>query len=289
MADIFTEFIPEVWSASILNAKDKVHVFGRLANRNWEGEIKGAGDKVRIPQVGDVTVNSYTRNNFGTGLTLESPNVASLWLSVDQEKYFCVSVDKLDIKQSKPDFMANLSQKCAYALSDTQDSYIAGLYAQAGILSTSNSASSVKTIGSSNAAIEFLLMAKEFDEANVQREGRWMVIPPALAFELVHAGILEQSNNDRVWENGEVPNAYGWNFYVSNNVSNASTDTTHYRILCGVGNESITFAEQIMEIDMVDLKQSLKGFGTALTGLHVYGARLIPDRTGVIYAAVSNS
>lgn len=289
MADIFTEFIPEIWSASILNAKDKIHVFGKLANRNWEGDIKGAGSQVRIPQVGDITVNSYTRNNFGTGLTLESPNVASLFMTIDQEKYFAVTVDALDMKQSKPDFMANLSQKCAYGLADTQDQYIAGLYGQAGITSTSNSASSVKSIGSSNVRTELLLMGKEFDEANVQKEGRWMIIPPALMFELIDAGILEQSNNDQLWSNGKVENAYGWDLYVSNNVSNASTDTTHYRILCGVGNESITFAEQIMEIDMVDLKQSLKGFGTALTGLHVYGARLIPDRTGVIYAAVSNS
>ena len=40
---------------------------------------------------------------------------------------------------------------------------------------------------------------------------------------------------------------------------------------------------------MVNLVQSLKGFGTALAGLHVYGGRIIPDRTGCIYAKVTNN
>lgn len=289
MSDIFTEFIPEIWSAKILDAKDKRHIFVNLANRNWEGEIKGAGDKVRIPQVGDVTVNSYTRNNFGTGLTLESPNVANLFLTVDQEKYFCITVDSIDMKQSKPDFMANLTQKAAYALADTQDSYIAGLYGQAGITSTSNSVSTYVNIGSSNVRTQLLLMGKAFDVANIPQQNRWIVVPPALSYELVDAGILEQSNNDAVWVGGKVANAYGWDIYVSNNLTSPSTEATQYRLLCGVGNESITFAEQIMEMELVKMIQSLKGFGVALTGLNVYGARLIPDRTGVIYAQCTNN
>jgi hypothetical protein len=286
MADIFTEFIPQIWSANILDAKDKVHVFGNLTNRNYEGEITGGGNQVRIPQVGDITVNTYTRNNFGTGLTIESPNAASLYLSIDQEKYFTVAIDDLDIKQSKVKFMNSLSQKTAYAIADTQDQYLAGLYAQAGITSTSNTIGSPVTLGSSNLRDELSLMQESFDAANIQDMDRWTVIPPKLYWNLVESGILEQSNNDGVWENGKVLNAYGWKIYKSNNVAKSSTDTSHYRLLFGVGTESITFAEQIVKMKMVDLSDSLKGFGVALTGLHVYGARVIPDRTGVMYAKV---
>jgi hypothetical protein len=77
MADYLTEFIPEIWSAKILEDKKKAHVFGNLANRDYEGEIRNAGDQVRIPTVGVPTVNSYTRNNFATGLTKEYANVSS--------------------------------------------------------------------------------------------------------------------------------------------------------------------------------------------------------------------
>jgi hypothetical protein len=288
MADYLSEFIPEIWSAKILDQKDKIHVFGNLANREYEGEITGAGQSVRIPQVGDVTVNTYTRNNFGTGLTLENVNGATLTLTIDQEKYFNTGVDTVDINQAKPKFMDKLTNKAAYAISDAQDSFIAGLYAQAGLTTTSNSASTYVSIGSSNVKSQFLLMTKAFDKANVQSENRWCVIPPELNFELVDAGILEQSNNDQLWTGGKVPNAYGWNIYVSNNVSSPSTAATQFRILFGVGNESITFAEQIVEMDMDKLTKSQKGFGLYMAGLHVYGARLIPDRTGVLYASISN-
>jgi hypothetical protein len=287
MADIFSEFIPEIWSAKILDDKKQAHVFGALANTDYEGEITGAGDSVRIPQVGHPTVSDYTRNNFGTGLTLETANVASMFLTIDQQKYFNVGIDTIDIKQAKPDFMAKISSNAAYQLAKSQDKYIAGLFAQAGLASTSNTVSSRVTIGSSNVRTEMLLMHKAFDEANVQREGRWMAVPPALLFELVDAGILEQSNNDKVWENGQVADAYGWKLYVSNNVY--STAATSFNIICGVGKESITMAEQITEMDMDKLTKSQKGFGVYMAGLHVYGARLIPDRTGVIYATVSNS
>jgi hypothetical protein len=284
MADIITEFIPEIWSAKILDDKKKKHIYGQLANTDYLDEIRNAGDQVRIPQVGLPTVQSYTRNNFATGLTKENINVASMTLTVDQEKYINLLIDDVDLAQSQPNFMPNVQANSAYQLADSQDSYIAGLYDQAGIKSTSNSAASRVTIGSSNARTELLLMGKEFDEANVQREGRWMVIPPALMFELVDAGILEQSNNDNVWSNGFVANAYGWNVYTSNNVS--STAATSFNIMCGVNRESITLAEQITKVEMGTLQQ--EGFGVYLKLLHVYGARLISDRTGVIYATVSN-
>ena len=288
MASVVQEFIPEIMSAQILAQKDKVHILGNLANRNYEGEIKAAGQTVRIPQVGDVTVNTYTRNNFGTGLTLEQPNVASLTLDITQEKYFNVGVDIIDISQSKVDFWAKIAGKAAYAIADVQDQFIAGLYSQCGLVSTSNSASTYITLGSSNVRSQFLLQHKKFDQANIQRQGRWATICPALMFELVDAGVLEQSNNDVVWTNGIVGNAYGWNLYVTNNLSSPSTDTDQYRLLFGVGNESITFAEQLVRVTMGDLTQSQKGFGEFIAGLHVYGARFIPDRSGVMYAKVTN-
>ena len=155
----------------------------------------------------------------------------------------------------------------------------------AGITTTSNDASTFVTLGSSNVKTEFLLMARAFDAVNVPREGRWMVIPPELLFELVDAGILEQSNNDNTWVNGEVGRAYGWNLYVSNNVN--STESGYFNIICGIGNESITMAEQITQMDMDKLTQ--EGFGSYIKALHVYGARVIPDRTGVIYGYITNS
>jgi len=283
MADYVGEFIPEILSGKILDAKEKTHILGRLANRNYEGDLI-YGNKVRIPQVGYPAVNSYTRNNFATGLTGEYANVADMYLTIDQEKYFDVWFDDVDIKQSKVPFMDAFAAKAGYKLADTQDTYIAGLYAQAGITTTSNSASTYVTLGSSNVKTQFLLMGKAFDKANIPRDQRWCFAPPELVFELTDAGILEQSNNDALWKAGLAPDAYGFGVYMSNNVS--STTAGSFSLLFGYSNESVTMAEQLNKVEAGRLQQ--QGFGYYTKGLHVYGARLIPDRTGVMYATISN-
>lgn len=285
MANYFTEFIPEVWSGSILMAKDKVHVFGALANRNYEGDIRGYGDTVKINSIGDVTVNDYTRNNFGTGLTIQYMDTNQITMLIDQAKYFTVAVDRVDEAQMYPKVMGAISQKAAYSIADTQDSYIAGLYTFAGITSTSNTAAAPVTLTSTNIEDELLLMGQEFDEANCQRQGRYIVIPPVAMKGLVKAGVVTKTDNVSDWTNGFVGRAYGWDIYMSNNVSQTSTGL--YRMICGIQGESLTMAEQVTELKMVDMALSLKGFGNAITGLHVYGARAIPDRTGVLYANIS--
>jgi len=130
-----------------------------------------------------------------------------------------VAVDDVDLAQSKPNFLPQLRKNIAFQMGQTQDAYIASLYEMAGITTTSNDSSTRVTIGSSNVKTEFLLMGKAMDDANVPMEGRWVVIPPELKFELIDAGILEQSNNDNTWKNGEVGRAYGFDIIMSNNVN----------------------------------------------------------------------
>lgn len=57
-----TSFIPAIWSARLLAHLDNAHVATRFVNRDYEGEIKNAGDTVKINQVGAVTIKDYTKN-----------------------------------------------------------------------------------------------------------------------------------------------------------------------------------------------------------------------------------
>ena len=49
----FSNFIPEIWSARLLEHMDKVHVYANLMNRDYEGDIKAYGDTVHINLLGD--------------------------------------------------------------------------------------------------------------------------------------------------------------------------------------------------------------------------------------------
>ena len=51
-------FTPTVWAARLLTALDKSLVYGQanVCNRDYEGEIRAAGNTVKIASIGDVSV-----------------------------------------------------------------------------------------------------------------------------------------------------------------------------------------------------------------------------------------
>jgi hypothetical protein len=276
---IFSEFIPEIWASALLLNKEAVHVFGNKANRNYEGDISQAGDTVRISSIGTVTVNNYTRNST-SDLTLQTLDQNQIQLLIDQEKYFNFRVDQVDIKQSKPEFVSEATRRAGYELASVQDKYLASLYAEAGI----NQGATAVVLGSSNIETVLLNVATLMDEANVQRMGRYIIVPPWAHQHMIAAGIDDRTANDGLWQNGFAGRAYGFDIIMSNNVSNTAS-TSVWQLLAGVGNESFTLAEQILDPQMADLFQAQKGFGQIIGGLHVYGARIISDRTAVIPAS----
>jgi hypothetical protein len=80
-------FIPEIWSNEIARNLDKLLVYGQpeIVNRDYEGEITGAGDTVHISGIGPVTIGNYIKNtNIGDPETLTS---AQTTLIIDQQKY----------------------------------------------------------------------------------------------------------------------------------------------------------------------------------------------------------
>lgn len=280
MASYVDNFIPELWAASILKEKEAALVYGALANRNYEGEIKAMGDRVRISQLGNIDINSYTKNST-SALTIQFLNDAQAQLDIDQAKYFAYRLDDIDKVQSNADLLAEASRKAGYQINSAADQYIAGLYGQAGI--TRNTNSSPVDMTSTNIVNEILAVGQLMDEANVMPEDRWMVIAPWVKTKLVLAGINELTDNSAVWQNGFIGRALGFNFYVSNNVSKGSTAWAQTRIICGSGKESITFAEQLMNVEAY--RMTSEGFGQVVKGLNLYGAKIIrPDITACLYA-----
>lgn len=50
----YAAFIPEIWSQKLNNILEKECVMLQCVNRNYEGEIKNQGDKVKIITLPDV-------------------------------------------------------------------------------------------------------------------------------------------------------------------------------------------------------------------------------------------
>ena len=265
-------FIPEVWSARLLENLQKALVFGQegVVNRDYEGEIQQSGDTVRINAIGEITVGTYTKNtNISAPETLSDAQVTLL---INQAKYFNFQIDDVDKAQQKPKVMDAAMREAAYALADTADQYIAGLYTGVAAGNTIGDDTTPIVPTASNAYEYLVDLGVLLDEDNVPNMGRWVVVPPWFYGLLLKDDRFVKTGSpsaDATLRNGQVGEAAGFTVLKSNNVPN--TSGAKYKIVAG-HPIAISYAEQI---NSVEAYRPEARFADAVKGLHLYGAKLV--------------
>ena len=276
-----TSFIPELWNARLLYALEKNHVATNLVNRNYEGEIKNAGDTVHINTLGAVSVRSYAQ---GTDLTYDALSTSDQTLVIDQQKYFAFALDDVDKAQAAGDIMDTAMGRAAYSLADVSDAFLLGKIAAGG--SSDNyvgSAGSPIALTTSNIYSSIVALRTKLDKQNVPTQGRSLVIPPeAYALLLQDARFTAvQGVAEGVITNGLVGRVAGFDIYMSNNVVKTSAGTPVYSITAQVA-DATTYAEQIIKTEALRPEAS---FSDAVRGLHVYGAKVTrPEEIATLFA-----
>ena len=269
----FTNFIPEVWSARLLEHLDNVHVYSALLNRDYEGDIRAYGDTVHINQIGDIAINDYTGEDLAAPEELDS---TMMELKIDQAKYFNFQVKDIDNAQSNPKVVDAAMQRASYNINDVIDNYLAGLLL-AGV--KSGSTITAQTLTSANAYDYPVDLGVLLNEHNVPMLGRWAVIPPWF-----HGLLLKDERfvgngtgyNQAILQGGWVGDAAGFRIHLSNNVPESAGS---YSVIAGT-NAAGSFAEQLVELEAYRLE---KNFSDGLKGLHVYGAKVTqPDGLAVL-------
>lgn len=265
-----TSFIPELWNARLLYALEKNHVATNLVNRNYEGEIKQAGDTVHINTIGAVSVRSYAQ---GTDLTYDALATTDQTLVINQQKYFAFSLDDVDKAQAAGDIMDSAMSRAAYSLADASDAFLLATIAAGG--SSANyvgSAGSPVALTTANIYSSIVALRTKLDKQNVPTQGRSLVIPPeAYALLLQDARFTAvQGVAEGVITNGLVGRVAGFDIYMSNNAVKSSADTPVYSITAQIA-DATTYAEQIIKTEALRPEAS---FSDAVRGLHVYGAKV---------------
>ena len=274
-----TRFRPEIWSALLLTSLKKAHIYAALCNRDYEGEITAAGDTVRVTSISRPTVNTYTRN---TDISYEELTDAQRTLVVDQEKYWAFTVDDVDAAQAKGNVIGPAMEESGYAVNDTVDSSVAGLYTQA---SSSNALGTVSITTADIAYTQLRLLALKLTQANVGRAGRWSVLPPWYASLLLENTKLvnnaaPNANSGMHLIEGWIGRALGFDLYESNNAPLVTGDD--YAVMAGT-NRAITFASQITKTEAL---RSEVRFADRMRGLYVYGAKVMrPDGLATLIAS----
>lgn len=276
-------FIPTIWSAKLIEELQKALVYGGCCNKDYEGEIKGAGDRVRIGGLSAVTISNYTRNT-----DISDPEdviAAAAELVVDQEKYYNFAIDDVDAAQAKPKVMASAMKNAAYELADTMDQYVRGILiagvSEDNLVGSDSSAKVPDETTAGSGAFDYLLeLGEKLSDSKCPRVGRFVVIPPWWTTHLVSDDrfvSVADSGSSEALRNGFVGRAAGFDIYESHNVSN--TAGTLYKIVGGT-TAGCTLAVQI---NKTEAYRPDKRFADAVKGLAVYGAKVVrPTCLGLI-------
>ena len=265
------EFIPTVWAARLLTALDKALVYGQanVCSRDYEGEIREAGNTVKIGSVGDVEIGNYVKDT-----DIDDPAVLTdeeQTLLIDQAKYFNFYVDSIDRAQQNVNVLDEAMRRSARGLREEADTFLAALLDAA--VPTGNKIGSIGTPKVPTKADAYLVdLGVMLDESNTPIDGRFVIVPAWF-----HGLLLKDDRfikagtrrSDSALANGEVGEAAGFSILKSNNVPN--TTATKYKIIAG-HSSATAYVEQI--VDLQTYKPE-KRFGDAVKGLHVYGAKVV--------------
>lgn len=277
-------FIPKIWSSTLLSSLKKSLVFAgpQTVNRNYEGEIQGAGDTVHIVSVGRPTISDYVKNS--TTITPQVIQDADRVLVIDQVKYFAFELDDVDAAQVKSNgaLMSESAQEAAYGLADVVDQYVAGLYTGA---DAANQISTISVTTPAIAVTQLIALKTKLDVANVPMQGRYVIVPSwyhGLLLQDDRFVRFDASGSTDALRNGIVGRAFGFDVFMSNNVTVVTGDD--YRVVAGI-NGAITFATQINKVEAYRPQSS---FADAIKGLSLYGAKLVrPSAIATLVASIT--
>ena len=258
-----TSFIPELWSARLLEHLDKAHVATAFVNRDYEGEIKQKGDTVRVNQLGNITVSDYVPAN---GITVEDLATSDQTLVIDQDKYWAFKVEDLEKVQAAGPLVDEAMSRAAYALAEEIDTKIfATIAAAAKAANTVGTSASKIALTSANIFENIVKLKTIMDNNNVPTLGRKLAITPEIeALLLLDTAHFMRSNpesEDRL-QNGFIGRVAGFDVYKTLNLpANTVVSTVA---------SATSFAEQLVGTEAL---RSQTNFADIVRGHDVYGVK----------------
>lgn len=302
-------YAPEIFTKKVMRLFTEGVILNEITNNDYEGEIKGKGDKVAVRVAPTyMTVNDYV---VGTDLTFETPGEDARFLNIDQAKYVAFLVDEVDKVQSDLGLMNIFAERAANSLDintstavlalmgvgaydDTADDWGAhtsgNIGATAGKLSGSFDLGVAGTpiqVTSTNALEKIVDLGTVLDEANVPQEGRFIVLP-AWFCNLLKQGDLKRADitgdstgTIRTGLIGQIDNfmVYRSNLLKHVTDSHANSPEAFY-VIAGV-KDATTFASQVTKTETTSVED---GFGEKWKSLLLYGSKVIqPEALSMLY------
>ena len=315
-------FSPVIYSKKVQKAFRKSSVVEDITNTDYAGEIANMGDSVKIIKEPDVQINSYAR---GTTLATQDLTDADFTMIVDQANYFQFALDDIEEAHSHVSFMDLATDREGYKLRDAFDQdvlgYMSGYSWNGSAWAARTAAAGTKAdatagndellaanklnagafggtagnsipvvAGGGTGALTSPLavlnrMARLMDAANVDTDGRWIVVDPVFK-EILMDEDAKLINADYGGEgevrNGRLPGTIrGFRVYQSNNLPYKGTgagttasagSTTNFGVIVAGHDSSAAVADQIAKTESF---RSPDTFADIVRGMQLYGRKIL--------------
>jgi len=280
-------FIPEVWSAKLIQNFYDATVLAAISNTDYDGEIKSFGDKVNIRTTPELTIRDYQK---GMQLQVERPDKPKLTLNIDQGDYFAAIEDDVDKIQSDVNLMDAWSRDASEKMKIKIDAKVlTGLLP--GISAINQGATAGRISGNINLGatgspvqitktnvVDYIVdLGTVLDEANAPESNRWLVIPAWIAAMIKKSDVKDASltgDSQTPLRNGRIGMIDRFEVYVSHNLNRVNDSTFNcFSVLAG-HKMGLTFASQMTEMESLRAEST---FGNIVRGLQVYGYAVVKD------------
>src|SRR4051812_11481285 len=116
-------FIPEIWSAKLIEKFYASTVLSAISNTDYEGEIQNMGDRVKIRTKPTIQIRDYLADGL---LGLDRPSGGSVELFIGIGKYFSLILDDVMEVQSDLNVLSMWSDDAAQQLKIVVDRDVLG-------------------------------------------------------------------------------------------------------------------------------------------------------------------
>ena len=277
-----THFIPELWSASILENFHRDTVLVGMANREYEKAFT-AGSKIHIPGIVDVKVKDYKTGAVTASGGTKVPRTTvpdavestGIEITIDQEKSFDFLVDDIDAAQADQSLDAYTKSAAAALVEDAETFLTAMLTAKGtavtGIANPTDWASAYAAI---------LKLRGKLSAEKVPAMDRVLLINAAFEEFLLSDGSkltsFDKSNMTDGLREATIGRLLGFDVVTSPWLDNTKPMAVAFH------KPSVAYVSQIEKTESMRAEQT---FADRVRGLHVYGGAVLRPKAIQVFKA----
>ena len=264
-------FVPLVWAKQFEQELDRELVFKEDCNTKYEGEVKDAGDSVKILTPGKPTIRTFHDGKLHALDDPEKVTGTSITLPLNEVSDYNFAVDDLDKRQAEGSVKEVYMTEAAQGVANEMDTYIAKFAAAKDTIQDKNT-----TALTADTILDRINACATILYQNDVKMNTELVLTATPKFIEIMRKAYERldTDNSEMMKNGRIGRYHNITVKMSNNVYNDGT----YDYIMLRTKRALAFVNQITKSEAY---RPEKSFEDAVKGFAVYGGKWVRPKENV--------